>query len=185
AILAHQLPDGGFSHVSGGRTDEMATAQSVMALVSIVNGRPFYACMGNAAAQNKPPVHEVRFTVGRSGYSVRTGDNTRNATADAAPFVSGGRIYVPVRYLSTGIGVAAGDIVWDPGKNTVALSFEGTRVEMTVGDKRGAVNGELRLLDTPPLLKDGRVFLPARFAAEAFGYSVDWDASAQEVKIFK
>ncbi|MEW6181739.1 MAG: stalk domain-containing protein [Bacillota bacterium] len=189
AILGYQLPDGGFSHTSGGRADEMATAQSVLALESIVHGSPFYAFMRNAFAKNddaeERPEREVRFTVGRAGYSVRTGDNTRNETADAAPFVSGGRTYVPVRYLAAGIGVAAGDIVWDPGRNTVALSFEDTRVEMTVGDKRAAVNGETRLLDTPPLLKDGRVFLPARFVAEAFGYSVDWNASSQEVIIFK
>ncbi|MEW6172890.1 MAG: stalk domain-containing protein [Bacillota bacterium] len=189
AGLRHQLPDGGFSHATGGGADEMATAQSIMALQSIVNGQPFYACVGKSAAKNvdikESLGREIRFTVGRAGYSVRTGENARNENADAAPLIFSGRTYVPVRYLALGLGVAAKDILWDPVRNTVTLSLPGISVEMTVGEKHGAVNGQPRELEVAPLLKDGRVFLPARFVAEAFGYSVNWDGSTQEVKIFK
>ena len=42
------------------------------------------------------------------------------------------------------------------------------------------LNGEI---DTKPVIKDGRTYLPARYIAEAFGYSVGWNSATQTVTI--
>jgi hypothetical protein len=37
-------------------------------------------------------------------------------------------------------------------------------------------------MDVPPILVNGRVFLPARYVVEAFGFIVDWDGSAVTIR---
>ena len=39
------------------------------------------------------------------------------------------------------------------------------------------------IMDTVPVIKNGRTFLPARYVAEALGYKVDWDGNSQKVII--
>lgn len=48
------------------------------------------------------------------------------------------------------------------------------------GQVTDTLNGEI---DTKPVIKDGRTYLPARYIAEAFGYSVGWNGAAQTVTI--
>lgn len=38
-------------------------------------------------------------------------------------------------------------------------------------------------MDTSPIIKDNRTYLPVRYLAEAFGYEVSWDAVTQTVNI--
>jgi hypothetical protein len=45
------------------------------------------------------------------------------------------------------------------------------------------VNGKAGQLDAAPLIVNGRTFLPARYIAEALGYTVQWNAAAQTVNI--
>lgn len=39
----------------------------------------------------------------------------------------------------------------------------------------------IKTMDTAPVIVSDRTYLPARYAAEFFGYSVDWDGSTQTV----
>jgi hypothetical protein len=38
-------------------------------------------------------------------------------------------------------------------------------------------------LDVPPIIKDGRTFIPVRFVTEQLGYNVSWDGETKTVKI--
>ncbi|MEN6389297.1 MAG: copper amine oxidase N-terminal domain-containing protein [Syntrophomonas sp.] len=40
-------------------------------------------------------------------------------------------------------------------------------------------------MDAAPEITSGRTFLPAGFVAQGLGYSVDWDAASQTIKIFQ
>jgi len=44
-------------------------------------------------------------------------------------------------------------------------------------------HSELETIDTVPVIKNGRTFLPARYVAEALGYKVDWDGYSQKVTL--
>ncbi|OIQ11568.1 copper amine oxidase N-terminal domain-containing protein [Neomoorella thermoacetica] len=117
----------------------------------------------------------VDFTIGYNVFGYVTPENTRkavNCKMDVTPFIENGRTYVPVRYLAYGLGVAEKDVNWDEASQTVTLSMEGTTVKLQVGSKTIYVNGKPQEMDVTPLLRNGRVFLPARFVAEAFGYKV-------------
>lgn len=120
------------------------------------------------------------FLVGGTRY--RVGSGLREM--DAAPFVDSGRTFVPVRYLAYALGVPEDGIGWDGASRTVILSARGTEVRLAVGSPVLLADGrEVRMDVSPRLVPPGRVVLPARFVAEAFGYEVGWDAAARAVLI--
>jgi len=56
-------------------------------------------------------------------------------------------------------------------------------VILQIGSKYFTVNGETRILDSPPIIKNGRTLLPIRAVVEALGGTVGWNAKTQAVTI--
>lgn len=61
---------------------------------------------------------------------------------------------------------------------------------LTIGSRTITSQGSTTLgalitktMDVAPLIKNGRTYLPARYVAEAFGYTVHWNPSDQTVAI--
>lgn len=104
---------------------------------------------------------------------------------DVAPFVEGGRTFVPIRFLAYALGVPESGVRWDSSTETVTLRKGETTVELKVDSNTLYANGQAKQMDVTPLLKNDRVFLPARFVAEAFGYGVNWEPSTQSVVILE
>jgi len=102
---------------------------------------------------------------------------------DAVPYIKDSRSYVPMRYLAQMIGA---EIEWSEADQTVTLTKEGeTEVVFTIGSTSYTVNGEAMTADVAPEIVNDRSFLPARFAAEAFGAQVGWDEATQTVIIIR
>ena len=102
---------------------------------------------------------------------------------DAVPYIKDSRSYVPMRYLAEMIGA---EIEWSEADQTVTLTKEGeTEVVFTIGSTSYTVNGEAMTADVAPEIVNDRSFLPARFAAEAFGAQVGWDEATQTVIIIR
>ncbi|NLI12459.1 stalk domain-containing protein [Pelotomaculum propionicicum] len=126
--------------------------------------------------------HRVVFIIGLSNYTV----DGLEKNMDAAAFLENGRTYVPVRFLANSLGIADSDIGWDGASQTATLTMTGynpVTVSMRVGSNDLIVGEKMSVMDVTPLLRKGRVYLPARFVAEAFGYGAGWDESAQAVLI--
>jgi hypothetical protein len=102
---------------------------------------------------------------------------------DVAPFVENGRTYIPVRYLAASIGITGNNISWDPNARVVGLRKGSTVVNFPIDLNVININGSLYTIDTPPLIRDNRVFLPARHIAEAFGETVSWEPETSGVRI--
>ncbi|WP_051688360.1 stalk domain-containing protein [Desulfofalx alkaliphila] len=123
--------------------------------------------------EQKQLVKSVVFVVGQDRYFI---DNkVPGIKMDAAPFIEQGRTFVPIRFLSNALGVENENIAWESPR--VTLSEPGFPVvELAVGQKQIKSDGKVTKTDVAPLLRNGRTFLPARFVAEALGYTVEWDA---------
>ena len=193
ALLSFQLPDGAFAHTKGAGADEMATGQALLALAALHSGKTLPDRLREqvkiSPAPSAPPetkAKEIRFTVGAGEYVTAEGGQRRVEKMDAAPFIENGRTYVPVRYLALALGVPASGIAWAADTQTVTLSKNGITLTMFAVGNALFINGVAQPpLDAAPLLKDGRVYLPARRVAEAFGYAVQWEESAQTVAVKK
>ncbi|MFO7941971.1 MAG: phosphodiester glycosidase family protein [Bacillota bacterium] len=122
---------------------------------------------------------DVRMWVGSTNYAVRG----QAATMDAAPFIESGRTLIPVRYLAEAFEA---HVDWTPDPetgltSTVTLTAEDKLIfltigvgEMTVADRQTG-NGVTHELDVPPMIVEGRTYLPFRAIGETgFGATVDY-----------
>ncbi|HHY83866.1 MAG TPA: hypothetical protein GX505_14485 [Clostridiales bacterium] len=108
-------------------------------------------------------------------------------TTDALSFIEKSRTYVPVRYLANALGVADKNVAWDAKARKVTLSEPGMpKVEMTVGVNKVLSNGKATATDVAPVVKPpGRTMLPAKWVAEALGYTVEWDETRRIVLAYR
>ncbi len=60
----------------------------------------------------------VKLTIGRKACTVDRTGSDRSFSTDAAPFIEGGRTYVPVRFAAQALGAAVG---WDNNTQTVLI----------------------------------------------------------------
>jgi YVTN family beta-propeller protein len=118
----------------------------------------------------------ISFTVGQNSYTA----NGQSLAMDAAPLIAGGRLLAPVRYLADALGAQT---TWDATRRTVSILRGNTALELAIGSAALNDNGRVGWMDTAPVIINGRTYFPIRYIAEAFGYTVSWDASSQTVTV--
>ncbi|MDD4239169.1 MAG: beta-propeller domain-containing protein, partial [Desulfotomaculaceae bacterium] len=124
--------------------------------------------------------HNASFVVNQTTY---TTDGQARAM-DVAPFVEKDRTYVPLRYLAYALGIQENCVSWDDLNQSATLSSpEGKAIIVTVGQAALTVDGYEQAMDVPPLLREGRVFLPVRWLAQALDYEVRWDEANSTVLV--
>ncbi len=120
------------------------------------------------------------FVIGASTYTI----DGVEYTMDVAPFISGDRTFMPIRYVAYALGISEANVLWDDASNTVTLMKGDKIVQVKVGSTQMLVNGAAITMDVAPVnILPGRVCLPIRFVAQAFGAQVGWDAETQTVTI--
>ena len=94
---------------------------------------------------------------------------------DVASFVENGRIYDTVRPIAETFGIY---VDWDQEGQKVTMTRGAFQVVMEVGSTELTIvtlgGSETLPLEAAPILWNGRVFLPTRFWAGAFGLDVVW-----------
>ena len=119
--------------------------------------------------------------IGTSTYPlVRYNGNYVNFS-DARPYVKKSRTYVPMRALFEMIGAT---ISWDNAQQKVTAISGGNTVELYIGKSAAYKNGTKVILDAAPELSNGRTMIPLRFASEALGVTVTWDASTYTIDMW-
>lgn len=94
------------------------------------------------------------------------------------PTIVEGRTLVPFRALAEALGTA---VTWHESTRTVEAEGYGTRVRLTIGDPIMWVDGTPLELSVPPMILDGRTFIPLRAFGTAFGARVDWHNESRTV----
>jgi len=92
-----------------------------------------------------------------------------------------GRVMVPFRDISAAMGA---QVNWSQSKQTAVVSNGQHTTSYTVGKNRMIKDGKSMTMDIPPILREGRVYIPLRYSAEGLGGKVVWDNSAKEAKIY-
>ncbi len=119
-------------------------------------------------------IDTITFTLGESKYYI----NGKSNSMDTASFDSGGRMFVPQRYLGIALGIPNDDdhIKWDEATSTaIFITKSGKEARCTLGSNILLFDGKEIVMDVEPLAEGGRIFLPARFLSEAMGGTATWD----------
>ncbi|MCD8239082.1 MAG: copper amine oxidase N-terminal domain-containing protein [Clostridiales bacterium] len=99
---------------------------------------------------------------------------------DVEPQITEGRTMVPVRVIFEALGAK---VFWNDNTKTASAVKDDTMVNMTVGSNILKKNGEKLVMDSVPVIEEGRILVPARYAAEAFGCTAEWDSGTKTVSI--
>lgn len=102
---------------------------------------------------------------------------------DCSPFVKDSRVFVPVRYLAQALAIPNDKIVWNPANHRITLTKDGVKVILSIEKNSVFVNDQVRHIDAVPVIKGGRIYLPARLITETFGYGELWDEEKKSVCI--
>jgi len=106
--------------------------------------------------------------------------NGEQVKIDAPPFISGGNVMVPLRFILTSFKA---NLDWDNIFQIITLTLGSSRMRLQIGNLRADVNGQLKMLPTAPVLIKGVTFVPLRFISENFGADVKWDGTLKAVSI--
>ncbi|MDE4542854.1 stalk domain-containing protein [Thermoanaerobacterium sp. R66] len=132
----------------------------------------------------------VVFTPGSTTYTV----NGVEKTADAAPYItSTGRTVVPARFLADALGAQSYFAYSADGHSVVTFVKGTTVVKFVLGSNQVTItkNGVTvtDTMDVQATVNDqngkpvGRTYIPARYLAEALGYTVNYDATTGNVTV--
>ena len=117
---------------------------------------------------------------------VLTLDRTNPAIGlDQPAIAKGGRTLVPFRWFGEYVLGAKVDYMEVNGFGIVTLVKAGVEVELALGSNIARVNDQPIALDVAAQALNGRAYVPARFLAETFGYTITWDAATNNVTISK
>jgi hypothetical protein len=125
------------------------------------------------------PVRKATFVIGSTTYAI----DGIERTMDVAPYIKGGRTYLPIRFAGYALGIESDNILWDDATGTATLIKGDRVVRFTIGEAVMIVNGTRTSIDSAPEITNGRVMLPFRWIAVAFGAKPDWNAVTRTVTI--
>lgn len=111
--------------------------------------------------------------------------NDKQIQIEAAPWIDkkSGRAMVPLRVIVEAFGATVEYRYISFGDERVSIIFNLKRIDLKIGSNIAYVEGLPVKLDAPPVIINGRTFVPIRFIMEQFGARVDWDPFTQEIII--
>jgi hypothetical protein len=118
----------------------------------------------------------------REGRSARKGTTTmpyslqgQQIPISPEPQVVDGRTYVPLREIIDGLG---GTISWDNDAKQATATIDRWVARVTLGDPNVDVSGTPVVLQAPPFVdEEGRLWVPASFFRDAYGYRMTIEGS--------
>ena len=100
---------------------------------------------------------------------------------DIQPYIdSQGRTMVPSRFVGEELGA---EVSWDGAKNEALFKRGSDVLILCVGSEEYTINGATKRMDTVAVNVEGRVIVPVRYVAEAFGAVVKWNDVIRTVYI--
>lgn len=120
---------------------------------------------------------------GDGGISVQL-DGKNLVFTDAVPEITSDRTFLPFRAVLEAMGAEVG---YDAETSTVSARKAGVTLSMVPGQTALTVTEGDQIstveMDAAPYINasNGRTYIPVRYAAESFGYSVGWDANTRTV----
>jgi len=121
-------------------------------------------------------------TVGLSGaQQIQVQVNGDPVTfADVQPQTMGTVVMVPIRSVCDKMGAP---VDWDPATQAVTCKINGSDVILHIGSSEATVDGQMRYLDLPPTVQNGRTLVPMRFLGDSLGNAVTWNGDTNLVAI--
>ncbi|MBM7866796.1 hypothetical protein GTO89_04120 [Heliobacterium gestii] len=166
------------------RRGSFAAIRWVMVLMLAVAAAAAAAAAGNspsaasAEAAAAPPDKVLSVVQSRPDIAVEV--NGRKLALSPPPLLADNRLLIPLRAVGEAMG---GRFTWNAEMRTVEIEQAGSAIRLWPDVAYISVDNRMRPIDTPPILRDDRLFVPLRLLCETFGDDVIWDGPAQTARI--
>jgi len=107
--------------------------------------------------------------------------NGNRVQSDVSPIIVNDITLVPVRVILEQLGM---QVIWDGGTSTITCIKGNFVITLKIGDHVATVNGQMIPLSVPPIIQDGRTFIPIRFLTENLGGIASWEESSKTVHLY-
>ena len=119
----------------------------------------------------------IRLDLSIGAYEYYVNRNLR--VSDVAPFITGQRTMVPIRFVAEGLNSY---VDWCPDTRTVSIALQDVSGDININF---AIEQLLPGMDVPAQIVADRTVVPLRFVAESLHSNVIWDANTSSVRIFR
>ncbi|HEY3367175.1 MAG TPA: copper amine oxidase N-terminal domain-containing protein [Symbiobacteriaceae bacterium] len=99
---------------------------------------------------------------------------------EQGPYMQGGRVFVPIRYVAEALGAA---VTWHQQEHVAVLEKGKRYVTVWPNATMIRANDWNFSLEAPARMINDRLFVPIRYVVEALGGSVTWDSSVQQASV--
>lgn len=106
--------------------------------------------------------------------------DNKKIDCDVPPEIINGRTLVPARVIFEHFDA---NVYWNDSLKQATIATDSKTIILTINSNTAMVNSKRYVLDTAPVIKDGRTLIPVRFVSEALGHEVKWDDKTRSVKI--
>ena len=107
-------------------------------------------------------------------------DGNRLENLSSPPVILDGFTMVPARDVFEELGAHVG---WNATMQLIHIVFAEDQVLLQIGSMVAHLNDRPIMMDVAPAIIEGRTMIPARFTAEALGFTVGWDPGERIVSI--
>lgn len=101
---------------------------------------------------------------------------------NSAPYTKNDTTMVPMRIIFENFNAK---VDWNDKTKQITATTADTKILLTINSTTAIKNGTAINLSVAPEIVDGITFVPARFIAESFGATVEWDNLTKTVAISK
>jgi len=98
-------------------------------------------------------------------------DNLTITELPMPPVIIEDRTYAPVKEIFTAIGAV---VDWKDATKEVYIGYGDRMITLQIGNKLINNNGNIVSIPVAPRIINDKTMIPVRFAAEAFGFTVNW-----------
>lgn len=111
---------------------------------------------------------------------IRVEINGKLLESDGSAFISSSRTMVPMRSIFEAFRF---DVDWNHDEQSVIARRDEFTLNLAIDQPTANLNGKQVQMDSVPMLKDGRTYVPLRFVSESLGASVSYDSASRTVAI--
>lgn len=106
--------------------------------------------------------------------------NGQPLATSARPITLNGRTLVPMRDIFEALGAR---VNYNAVTRGISANRQATHVDLQIGNRSAAVNGQEQMLEQAPIVRGGVTFVPLRFVSNALGAQVNYNPSTALVSI--
>ncbi|KQO15772.1 hypothetical protein ASF12_27520 [Paenibacillus sp. Leaf72] len=141
-------------------------------------GNNVYIAVGDYGAIIKSANEE-----GKAYFTTNGSSWTNTQPVYTEPFIWSGMTYIPLRYLSEGIGA---DVKWDKKAQLVTIKAGSDTLKFWMNKDFMEVNGMKKSVGAKVFVNsDNRTVVPLRFITELLGWNVHWGKADHSITLTK